>query len=162
MVDLFLAGDPLIVAWMRAEGPDAWLRQLTRLHRPVVVMQLMRQTIAELRAECHEPAIVWPTEVPDEARIRGRERGTRNPVSLDLCPRRQNLQPPGGYADNLECVAARRQRSPRALGESFLGLTICDPDNPVQLGHIVRSHDACLVCTTHMIRTGQRATHLSF
>ena len=51
MVDLFLAGDPLIASWMRAEGPNAWLRQLTRLHRPVLVMQLMRQTIAELRAE---------------------------------------------------------------------------------------------------------------
>ncbi len=33
MVDLFPAGDPLIVSWMRREGPNAWLRQLTRLHR---------------------------------------------------------------------------------------------------------------------------------
>jgi len=39
-------------------------------------------------------------------------------------------------------------------------LTIVDPQNPVQLGHIVRSHDACLVCTTHMIRTGQRTSFL--
>jgi uptake hydrogenase large subunit len=52
--------------------------------------------------------------------------------------------------------------SPRHWEESFLGLTIRDADNPVQLGHIVRSHDACLVCTTNMIRTGQRATHLPF
>jgi uptake hydrogenase large subunit len=163
MVDLFLAGDPLIVAWMRAEGPNAWLRQLTRLHRPVAVMQLMRQTIAELRAECHEPAIVWPTEVPDEARGFGAVNAARGTLCHWICVR-------DGKICNYQVVtpttwnASPRDGSGRRghWEESFLGLTICDPDNAVQLGHIVRSHDACLVCTTHMIRTGQRATHLAF
>jgi hydrogenase large subunit len=46
--------------------------------------------------------------------------------------------------------------------ESLVGLAIPDPGNPVQLGHIVRSHDACLVCTTHMIRSGQRTNFIPF
>ena len=33
--------------------------------------------------------------------------------------------------------------------ESFVGLEIKDLDNPVELFHVVRSHDACLVCTVH-------------
>jgi uptake hydrogenase large subunit len=37
--------------------------------------------------------------------------------------------------------------------ESFLGLEIRDPENPVELFHIVRSHDACLVCTVHVATT---------
>ena len=45
--------------------------------------------------------------------------------------------------------------------DSFVGLTVPDPENPLQLGHIIRSHDACLVCTTHMIRTGQRRSSLA-
>jgi Ni,Fe-hydrogenase I large subunit len=163
MADLFLAGDPLIVSWMRAEGPNSWLRQLTRLHRPVVVMQLMRQTIAELRAERHEPAIVWPTEVPDEGRGFGAVNAARGSLCHWICLR-------DGKICNYQVVTPTTwNASPRdSTGrrghweESFVGLTICDPDNPVQLGHIVRSHDACLVCTTHMIRTGQRATHLPF
>ena len=34
--------------------------------------------------------------------------------------------------------------------ESFVGMEIEDLDNPVELFHLVRSHDACLVCTVHM------------
>ena len=31
-----------------------------------------------------------------------------------------------------------------------MGLEIADLDNPVELFHVVRSHDACLVCTVHL------------
>jgi hypothetical protein len=34
--------------------------------------------------------------------------------------------------------------------ESFVSLEIKDLGNPIELFHIVRSHDACLVCTVHV------------
>ena len=37
--------------------------------------------------------------------------------------------------------------------ESFVGIEIEDLDNPVELFHVVRSHDACLVCTVHLAST---------
>ena len=40
--------------------------------------------------------------------------------------------------------------------ESFIGLEIKDLDNPVELCHVVRSHDACLVCTVHFAKTGKQ------
>ena len=157
MVDLFVAGDPLIASWMRAEGPNAWLRQLSRLHRPVVVMQLMRQTIAELRAESREPAMVWPTDVPDDAQGFGAVNAARGTLSHWICIR-------DGKISNYQVITPTTwNASPRDSDgrrghweESLVGLAVPDPENPLQLGHIVRSHDACLVCTTHMIRTGQR------
>ena len=42
--------------------------------------------------------------------------------------------------------------------ESFIGLEIRDLDNPVEVGHLIRSHDACLVCTVHFANTGRRKT----
>ncbi|MBT4640494.1 MAG: Ni,Fe-hydrogenase I large subunit, partial [Deltaproteobacteria bacterium] len=33
--------------------------------------------------------------------------------------------------------------------EALRGTEIKDIDNPVELGHIIRSFDACLVCTVH-------------
>ena len=42
--------------------------------------------------------------------------------------------------------------------ESFIGLEIKDLENPVELGHIVRSHDACLFCTVHFVKTGKDIT----
>jgi hydrogenase large subunit len=157
MVDLFLAGDPLIVSWMQAEGPNTWLRQFTRLHRPVLAMQFMRQTIAELREEMSEPAMIWPSQVPDDARGFGAINAARGTLSHWVCIRE------GKIANYQIITPTTWNASPRDSDgrrghweESFVGLTIADPENPVELGHIVRSHDACLVCTTHMIRTGQR------
>ena len=40
--------------------------------------------------------------------------------------------------------------------ESFVGLEIEDLDNPVELFHVVRSHDACLVCTVHVATRATR------
>ena len=117
MVDLFLAGDPLIASWMRAEGPNAWLRQLTRLHRPVVG---------------------HATHAPDDRRAAGRKQrtghgvahrcagrrsriwrgqcGTRNPVPLDLYPGREDFQLSSHHPHDLERLAARLRRPAGALG----------------------------------------------
>ena len=163
MVDLFLAGDPLVVSWMQAEGPNAWLRQLCRLHRPVLVMQLMRQTIAELWAQINEPAMVWPTEVPDEAKGFGVVNAARGTLCHWICIREGKIR-------NYQVITPTTWNgSPRDSDgrrghweESFVGLAVPDLESPLQLGHIVRSHDACLVCTTHMIRTGQRRNFVPY
>jgi len=36
-----------------------------------------------------------------------------------------------------------------------VGTRIADPENPVELGHVVRSFDPCLVCTVHTLRRGK-------
>jgi Ni,Fe-hydrogenase I large subunit len=43
-------------------------------------------------------------------------------------------------------VAARLFGNAGSLEESFIGLEIKDLDNFVEVGHLIRSHDACLVC----------------
>lgn len=42
---------------------------------------------------------------------------------------------------------------------SLVGVAVQDPDHPVEIGHIIRSHDPCLVCTIHMLETGQRVRY---
>jgi len=39
--------------------------------------------------------------------------------------------------------------------EALVGTRIKDPSNPVELGHVVRSFDACLVCTVHTVHNGR-------
>ena len=50
----------------------------------------------------------------------------------------------GMWADNITMVIA------------LIGTTIADEDNPIELGHIIRSHDACLVCTVHFLNSGKK------
>jgi hydrogenase large subunit len=120
-------------------------------------MQLMRQTIAELRAESSEPAMVWLTDVPDDAQGFGAVNAARGTLCHWICIR-------DGKISNYQVITPTTwNASPRDSEgrrghweESLIGLTVPDPENPLHLGHIVRSHDPCLVCTTHMIRTSQR------
>jgi len=39
--------------------------------------------------------------------------------------------------------------------EALIGTPVRDPENPVELGHVIRSFDPCLVCTVHAIRGGR-------
>jgi len=41
-------------------------------------------------------------------------------------------------------------------------LEIRDLENPVELFHIVRSHDACLVCTVHVATTTGASSSFTF
>ena len=39
--------------------------------------------------------------------------------------------------------------------EALIGTRVRDVENPVELGHVVRSFDPCLVCTVHQVRRGR-------
>jgi Ni,Fe-hydrogenase I large subunit len=73
---------------------------------------------------------------------------------------RQDCQISGDHADKLERLSARFFWSPGHWEESFIGLEIKDLDNPIELCHVVRSHDACLVCTVHFVKSGKKRTFL--
>jgi uptake hydrogenase large subunit len=53
--DLVVGRDPLITSLFDAHGPNTWLRQFARFHRPVQVLASMRQTLNELDAHHDEP-----------------------------------------------------------------------------------------------------------
>ncbi len=40
--------------------------------------------------------------------------------------------------------------------QALLGTPVRDPENPVELGHVVRSFDPCLVCSVHLVEGGVR------
>ena len=55
LADLVVGRDPLITSLFQAQGPNTWLRQFARFHRPVQVLESMRQTVHELGAHLDEP-----------------------------------------------------------------------------------------------------------
>ena len=45
--------------------------------------------------------------------------------------------------------------------EALVGTEIKDPDDPVEIGHIVRSFDPCLVCAVHTVVNGKKTGRLT-
>ena len=159
LAEFVIAGDPLITSFFRAEGPNTWLRQFVRLHRPVAVLRQMRKHVADLIENIDEP-----TFVKSEARTEGVGYGFVNAARGSLG---HWLQTAGGKIKNYQVITPTTWNgSPRDSSgtrghweESFIGLEIKDLDNPVEVGHLIRSHDACLVCTVHFAKTGRRVTY---
>jgi Ni,Fe-hydrogenase I large subunit len=162
LADLVLAGDPLITSLLRAQGAGTWLRQFTRLHRPVATLRAMRETVSELRARLDEPTFVR-SERPADGDGFGAINAARG--SLGHWARIRD----GKIANYQVITPTAWNGSPRdGAGqrghweESFVGLEIRDLENPVELFHIVRSHDACLVCTVHVATTTGASSSFTF
>ena len=158
LADLVIAGDPLLRSFFDREGPSTWLRQFARLHRPVTVLEAMRRTVAELVADLGEPTFISsePQADADGYAFVNAARGSLG----------HWVKIRGGRIANYQVITPTTWNgSPRDSSgrrghweESFVGLEIKDLENPVEVGHIVRSHDACLFCTVHFVKTGKKMT----
>ncbi|WP_260293580.1 nickel-dependent hydrogenase large subunit [Sedimenticola hydrogenitrophicus] len=158
LAELYIAGDPLIRDLHAAEGGSAWLRQFARVRRAAVQLVRARDMLDELAAHLDEPHFLAPAA---EAEIDGQGCGLVMAARGAL----------GHWVELKDGVVERYQivtptawnASPRdSAGEmghwerSLIGLRVEDPDDPVEVGHLIRSHDPCLVCTVHFLESGRR------
>jgi uptake hydrogenase large subunit len=116
----------------------------------------MRRTVTELIERLSEP-----TRIKSEASANADGYGMINAARGSLG---HWVRVRGGKIANYQVITPTTWNgSPRDSSgmrghweESFIGLEIKDLDNPVELHHVVRSHDACLVCTVHFMTTGKK------
>lgn len=156
LADLYHGGDPLVRGLFAAEGSNSFLRQFARIHRAAPTFELMHRTLDELVADLDEPFLIRPTP-----------RATAQGVGFVSAAR-------GGLAHWIELVDGEIERyqiitptswnaSPRDSAgtpghweSTMIGTPIADLEDPIELAHIIRSHDACLVCTVHVLDLDRR------
>jgi hydrogenase large subunit len=118
----------------------------------------MRQTLNELNAH-----LGVPTYEPAEAKNDGDGCGLINASRGSLG---HWVKIRDGTIENYQVITPTTWNgSPRDVSgrrghweESFVGLELKDLGNPVELYHVVRSHDACLVCTVHFLQADKATT----
>jgi Ni,Fe-hydrogenase I large subunit len=160
LADALIDGEPLIRSLYQAEGGNAWLRQFARLRRTARLLRAMSKMLHELAAHPDEPHILTPAqkELPDGEGF-GLVTAARGALG-------HWLQVEGGAISRYQVITPTAWNASPKDSEgrhghwesSLLGLTVEDPDDPVEIGHIIRSHDPCLVCTVHLLDTGKRLT----
>lgn len=158
LADALINGEPLIRSLYQAEGGNAWLRQFARLHRTARLLRMMSQTLQELAAHPNDPHILQPAEkeIPDGegfglvTAARG-ALGHWLQIADGVISRYQVISPTSWNASPKDSEGRHGHWE-----SSLLGLAVEDPDDPVEIGHIIRSHDPCLVCTVHLLDTGKR------
>jgi hydrogenase large subunit len=159
LADLVVGGDPLMTDLFQRRGASTWLRQFARLHRPVITLAAMRAHVEELLARIAEPVLVKNVLGAD-----GDGYGLINAArgALGHWVRIRD----GRIAEYQIITPTSWNGSPRDSDgrrghweESLVGVEIRDLENPIEVGHIIRSHDACLVCTVHFFETGRRVSY---
>ncbi len=153
LAELVMAQHPLITDLIAKDGPSAYVRELARLVRPAVLMPVMATWLTEIKdgAKYYQA----PGEIVDGegAGLIHASRGALGhwvKIKNRKIAHYQIITP---TAWNGSPRDSDGKRGP--WEEALVGTTVKDPENPVELGHVVRSFDACLVCTVHTVRRGR-------
>jgi uptake hydrogenase large subunit len=152
LADMLAAGRPLFIERVRAWGGNVLLRQLARLVRPAVILPAIDQWLADMTV-CKSPFFQDYTK-----RVTSRGYGL---VSAPRGALGHWLTIQDGMVANYQVITPTAwNASPRDTQgvrgpweEAMVGTAVQDIRHPLEVEHIVRSFDPCLVCTVHAIKT---------
>ncbi len=127
-------------------GASVLLRHFARMHELKSLYRMAERCLRELRL--NEPFYIKPKERD------GRGWGATEAIRGALC---HWIEIEGGKIKNYQIIAPTTWNvGPRAgegergpIEEALIGTPIKDPSDPVEVGHVARSYDSCLVCTVH-------------
>ena len=154
LAEALVAAFPLFVDLVAKLGPNTLTRQLARLVRPATLLGAMDTWLTETTGEEGFLAAVEPIE---DGEGFGTTQASRGALG-------HWIKVEGGQISHYQVITPTAwNASPRdsegvrgPLEEALVGTRVADPENPVELGHIVRSFDPCLVCSVHTIGPDQR------
>lgn len=154
LADALVSGDPLVADLARRRGTSTLVRQLARAVRPARLLPALERCLgkADPGASVYTP----PGEIVDGegAGLVGAARGGLGHwvrIREGRIDAYQIVTPTTWNASPRDSAG---RRGP--MEEALVGTPVADPENPVELGHVVRSFDACLVCTVHAVKRGRR------
>jgi Ni,Fe-hydrogenase I large subunit len=158
LAELLIGGDALTASLHSAEGSNAWLRQFARARRIAYELDDARRMLEELAAHMDEPHFLTPTKCQEaDGEGYGLVMAARGAlghwvrIKDGLVEKYQIVTPTAWNASPRDSAG-----QPGHWEQNLVGLAVQDPDDPVEIGHIIRSHDPYLVCTVHMLDTGKR------
>jgi hydrogenase large subunit len=147
LAEAVVAGHPLFRDLVGRDGPSVFARQLARLVRQTELIPAMEQWLAETTGG--GKFYTSPGEIVDGegAGLIQAPRGALGHWVKIADKRIKHYQIVTPTAWNASPRDSDGTRGP--WEEALVGTAVKDASNPVEVGHVVRSFDACLVCTVH-------------
>ena len=127
-------------------GASVMLRHFARMHEGVKLYRQAEHALREFRL--NDPWYVKPTEKD------GRGWGATEAIRGALC---HWIEVQGGKIKNYQIITPTTWNvGPRSdrdelgpIEQALIGTPVADVNDPVEVGHVCRSYDSCLVCTVH-------------
>ncbi|MFN5757394.1 MAG: nickel-dependent hydrogenase large subunit [Planctomycetia bacterium] len=139
--------DPLFLDAVTKAGPSVLVRVMARMHEACKYYKLAQKWLSEI--QLHENFYTKPVEHASGKGFGSTEaaRGSLSDWIVIENGRIENYQVVTPTAWNIGPRDGHDVHGP--MEQSFIGSTIHDPTDPVEMGHVARSYDSCLVCTVH-------------
>lgn len=139
--------DPLFPDLLRRIGPSVFVRQMARMHEAPKYYRWTRQWLDQL--DLRESFYQKPTEYAEGKGFGATEaaRGALADWIVIEDNKIKNYQVVTPTAWNIGPRSGDGIVGP--IENALIGSPIRDVDDPVELGHVARSFDSCLVCTVH-------------
>ncbi|MBN2448353.1 MAG: nickel-dependent hydrogenase large subunit [Phycisphaerae bacterium] len=156
LAEFVIARHPLFTSMVESDGPNAFARELVRLVRPAALIKPMERWLNEVTPD--GTFYTRPKRI-EQGQACGLTSATRGALG-------HWVRIADGKIEQYQIITPTAWNgSPRDSDdvrgpweEALVGTPVKDPDNPVEVGHVVRSFDPCLVCTVHSIRGPNRHT----
>jgi len=151
-------GNKLFLEFYEKYSDSTFLRELARMLRPIRFAKVMKEEIAEVIKNKKDPIYVKPKIKANTQGI-GLTHAARGALGHWIKIR-------NGKIANYQIISPTTWNgSPKdkdanfgAWEKALIGVKIKDIDNPMEMGHIIRSFDPCLVCTVHFIGKDKKIT----
>jgi Ni,Fe-hydrogenase I large subunit len=139
--------DPLFLDAVKKAGPSVLVRVMARMHEACKYSKLAEKWLGEI--DLHDRFYNKPVEHASGKGFGSTEaaRGSLSDWIVIEHGKIANYQVITPTAWNIGPQDGQGVHGP--MEQSFIGAPIHDPTDPVEMGHVARSYDSCLVCTVH-------------
>ncbi|MEL6342416.1 MAG: nickel-dependent hydrogenase large subunit [Myxococcota bacterium] len=139
--------DPFILSMFKQMGgASLHLRQLARMHEAVKLYRQAERCLRELRLD--EPFYIKPKTRDGQGW--GATEAARGALAHWISVKDGKIENYQIISPTTWNVGPRDEAGHRGpIEEALIGTPIADKNDPVEVGHVARSFDSCLVCTVH-------------
>jgi len=144
----------LFIDLVSSQGPNVLVREMARLVRPTMLFSAMRIWLQEAKQNGEDLFIKTGKIVEGEGfGLTQAARGALGhwvKIKNGKIEHYQIITPTAWHASPRDSNGVRGPWE-----EALIGAPIKDIDNPVELGHVIRSYDSCMVCCVHTLSKGR-------
>jgi hydrogenase large subunit len=153
LAELAISRNPLIADLLQTGKPNVFIRELARIIRPAVLLPALDAWLEELPLSKEKFFLAYPHREDGEGF--GLIEAPRGALGHWVTLKNNKI------ASYQIITPTTWNASPRdaagvcgPMEQALIGTRVKDMENPIELGHIVRSFDPCLVCTVHAVTLG--------
>ena len=151
-------GNPLFIALHEKYSDSTFVRELARMVRPIRLAEMMRREVEGVIEHRKDPVYIKP-KIKQNTQGVGLTHAARGALGHWIKIRNGKIANYQIISPTTWNGSPKDQHGNMGVWEkALIGVKIKDIDNPMEMGHIIRSFDPCLVCTVHFIGKDKKVT----